>query len=337
MFSLKRTIWKEGRWAVLLVTALVLVAGLPGVSPAADAKVAKLGLIAPVGHPVHQASERLAKLVAERTQNRLQIQVFPGGTLGGEIDLRDGVSLGTVHMAGIGYTILNGIVNEMEILNLYYLWRDRAHMMKVLGGPIGAEFNQKMRAKNVEVLASNWQQGTRQSLTKKPARNPKEFNGIKIRVTAGVPVYQDLWQAMGAITVPLPFPELYSALQQGVVDAVELPLDWMYNGKFYKLGKNIDLTSHFIYANCVLVNTGFLQSLPPDVQKIVHDTAVEVGEWQTELVLGQEKDLRQKIESEGIVFVDTDVEAFRKAVQPVYKKWESKWGKELYDRIVGTR
>lgn len=326
------------QWSLILLTGvLALWMSLPGVSWAGETKVAKLGLIAPVGHPVQQASERLAKLVAERTQNRLQIQVFPGGTLGGEIDLRDGVSLGTVQMAGIGYPILNGIIKEMEILNLYYLWRDRTHMMKVINGPIGAGFNQQLLAKNVEVLAANWQQGTRQTLTKRPARNPKEFNGIKIRVTAGIPVYIDLWQAMGAITVPLPFPELYSALQQGVVDAVELPLDWMYNGKFYKLGKDIDLTNHFIYTNCVLVNTGFLQSLPADVQKILRDTAVEVGEWQTELVLGQEKDLRQKMESEGITFVDTDVEAFRAAVQPVYKKWEGKWGKELYDRIVNTR
>jgi len=324
-------------WRSIGIAIVVVTLAIAGSAWAGETKVAKLGLIAPVGHPVQQASERLAKLVAERTGNRLQIQVFPGGTLGGEIDLRDGVSLGTVQMAGIGYPILNGIVSEMEILNLYYLWRDRDHMMKVVEGPIGAEFGRKLQARNIEVLAANWQQGTRHALTKKPARNPKEFNGIKIRVTAGIPVYQDLWQAMGAITVPLPFPELYSALQQGVVDAVELPLDWMYNGKFYKLGKNIDLTSHFVYTNCVLVNAGFLQSLPADVQKILKDTTAEVGAWQTELVLGQEKDLRQKMESEGIVFVNTDVEAFRAAVQPVYKKWESKWGKELYDRIVNTK
>jgi tripartite ATP-independent transporter DctP family solute receptor len=324
-------------WRITGIVVVALSLILAGSAWAGETQVAKLGLIAPVGHPVQQASERLAKLVGERTGNRLQIQVFPAGTLGGEIDLRDGVSLGTVQMAGIGYPILNGIVSEMEILNLYYLWRDRDHMMKVVEGPIGAEFARKLRARNIEVLAANWQQGTRQSLTKRPARNPKEFNGIKIRVTAGIPVYQDLWQAMGAITVPLPFPELYSALQQGVVDAVELPLDWMYNGKFYKLGKDIDLTNHFVYTNCVIVNAGFLQSLPPDVQKILKDSTAEVGKWQTEQVLGQEKDLRQKMESEGIVFVDTDVEAFRAAVQPVYKKWESKWGKELYDRIVNTK
>ncbi len=328
---------RTARSILILVAILAIGAAMASQAAAGEAKVAKLGLIAPMGHPVQVASERLAKVVAERTGNRLQIQVFPGGTLGGEIDLRDGVSLGTVQMAGIGYPIMNGIVSEMEILNLYYLWRDRAHMMKVVDGPIGAEFNQKLRGRSIEVLAANWQQGTRQSLTKRQARNPKEFNGIKIRVTAGVPVYQDLWQAMGAITVPLPFPELYSAFQQGVVDAVELPLDWMWNGKFHKLGKYVDLTQHFVYPNCVLINTAFLQALPSDVQKIVKDTAVEVGEWQTEQVLGQEKDLRQKMESEGIVFVDTDVEAFRSAVQPVYKKWESKWGKDLFDRIVGTR
>ena len=337
MLRVKRVIW-EGRWVpVLLGCFLAFGVSLPGLSWGAGTKVAKLGLIAPVGHPVQQASERLANLVAERTQNRLQIQVFPGGTLGGEIDLRDGISLGTVQMAGVGYPILSGMVKEMEILNLYYLWRDRAHMMKVINGPVGAEFNQKARTHSVEVLAANWQQGIRHSLTKRPARNPKEFNGIKMRVAAGIAVYQDLWQAMGALTMPLPFPEVYSALQQGVVDAVELPLDWMYSGKFYKLGKYVDLTSHFFYANCVLVHAGFFQSLPADVQKILKDTTVEVGEWQTAQVLGQEKDLRRKMEGEGILFVETDVASFRKAVQPVYKKWESKWGRELYDRIVSTQ
>ncbi len=100
-----------------VVGALLVLVSLAGFATAGETKVAKLGLIAPMGHPVQVASERLAKLVAERTGTRLQIQVFPGGTLGGEIDLRDGVSLGTVQMAGIGYPILNGIVNEMEILN----------------------------------------------------------------------------------------------------------------------------------------------------------------------------------------------------------------------------
>jgi tripartite ATP-independent transporter DctP family solute receptor len=337
MFGVKSRTRHERWFPILMVCLLAMALGFPLVCWGAETKVAKLGLIAPMGHPVQRASERLAQLVAKRTQNRLQIQVFPAGTLGGEIDLRDGVSLGTLQMAGIGYPILTGMVKEMEILNLYYLWRDRAHMMKVINGPIGAEFNQKVRPHNVEVLAANWQQGTRQSLTKRPARNPKEFNGIKIRVAAGIPLYQDLWQAMGAITVALPFPELYPALQQGVVDAAELPLDWMYHGKFYKLGKYIDLTSHFFYTNCVIVNRGFFLSLPVDVQKILRETTLEVGEWQTEQVLGQEKDLRQKMEGEGILFVETDVEAFREAVQPVYQKWEGRWGKALYDRIVRTR
>jgi tripartite ATP-independent transporter DctP family solute receptor len=300
---------------------------------AADYNV-RLGLIAEAGHPVTKAAMKFKELVEERSNGRISVQVFPGGQLGGEVELQDQVALGTIQMANIGTPVMGAKLRKLDIFNMYYLWNSRQHMVDVTTGPIGQELWEEYRkATGASVIAANWQQGTRQTITKKPVTTPAEFAGVKIRVTAGVPLYIDLWRAMGASPVPLGFPDAYSGMQTGVVDAVELPLDWMINGGFYKLGKYIDLTQHYFYTNVMLVNDRFLQSLPEDLQQVVRDAAMEAGEYNTELVLGGESELRSQLEAEGIIFVDTDVAAFQKSVEPVFESSMDVWGQDLYERI----
>lgn len=294
----------------------------------------RVGLIAESGHPVHEASMRFKQLVEERSDGRISVQVFPGGQLGGEVELQDQVALGTIQMANIGTPVMGGKLRKLDLFNMYYLWDNRAHMETVLTGSIGEGLWEEYRqATGARVIAANWQQGTRQTITKKPVTSPEEFAGVKIRVTAGVPLYIELWNAMGANPVPLGFPEAYSAMQTGVVDAVELPLNWMINGGFYELGDYIDLTQHYFYTNVMLVNDRFFESLPEDLQQIVTEAALEAGEHNTELVLGNEDALREQLESEGITFIEADVEALQDAVVPVFEQNMDVWGEELYRQI----
>lgn len=314
----------------------IALAGLGALATSASAQEyqIKLGLIAPQGHPVTEASKRFAEEVEQSTQGKVSVQIYPGGQLGGEIELQDQVALGTIQAANIGTPVMSGKLKKLDILNMYYLWESRDHMNRVLTGPIGedlwAQYEQRTGAR---VIAANWQQGTRHALTMKPATTPEEMAGIKIRVTAGVPLYNDLWTAMGANPVPLGFPEAYPAMKQGVIDAVELPLNWMIKGGFVELGNYVDLTAHYFYTNVMIMNARFLESLPEELREKVVDVAVRAGEYNTQLVLADESALREQIKSEGIEFVEADQEAFRASVQKVYQQKMDVWGEELFERV----
>lgn len=327
---MKRT---TGNLLHIALTAVMALSLAPAAAMAADYSI-KLGLIAPSGHPVEVAAQSFARDVESRSGGRISVRVFPGGQLGGEIELQDQVALGTIQAASIGTPVMSGKFRKLDILNMYYLWKDRDHMQRILEGPVGQSlWDGYEQATGIRVIASNWQQGTRHTLTRKPATNPAEMDGIKIRVPAGVPLYNDLWQSMGANPVPLSFPEANAAMKTGVVDAVELPFNWMLKGGFADLGSHVLLTHHYMYANVVIVNGRWLDRLPEDLASIVVDAAHAAGELNTRLVLDEENALREQIAAKGVTFIETDVEAFRQSVQPVYRAKMDIWGQELFDQI----
>ncbi len=294
----------------------------------------RMGLIAPAGHPVHVASEEFAARVAERTDGAVSVSIYPGGQLGGEVELQDQVAMGTIQAASIGTPVMAGRYEPLDILNMYYLWEDRDHMVDVLEGEIGRDLWEAYEAETgARVIAANWQQGTRHTLLRRAATTPAEMSGIKIRVTAGVPLYNDLWAAMGASPVPLSFPEANPAMRTGVVDAVELPFNWMIDGGFVPLGSHVALTGHYFYTNVVLVNAAWFDDLPDEYREIIVEEARAAGETNTSLVLEGEDALREEIEAAGLEFVEVDYEAFRDSVQPVFDQHMATWGEELFSRI----
>ncbi len=318
-----------------IAVALSFLGALAFGVPAQAEYTAKMALIAQTGQPIELGARKFKELVEANSKGQIKVQIFPGGQLGGEIELQDSVANGTLQLASIGTPVTAGKLRKLDILNMYYLWKDRAHMRKVLEGPIGKElFGEYEKVTGNRVIASNWQQGTRETLTKKRVTRPAEFKGVKIRVTAGVPLYDQLWGAMGASPVPLPFPEAYSAMQTGVVDAVELPPDFILNNGFNKLGKFLSLTNHYFYTNIVIVNAKFYASLPKELQAVVEDAALKAGEYQTAMILKQQDEYVQKIKASGVEIVPTDEKAFAQAVRPVFDRNMSAWGKDLYERIV---
>jgi tripartite ATP-independent transporter DctP family solute receptor len=297
----------------------------------------KLALIAQAGQPVERGSQKFKELVEAGSKGRIAVQIFPGGQLGGEIEQQDSVANGTIQMCNLGVAVTAGKLPKLNILNMYYLWKDRDHMNKVMTGPIGqALFKEYEERTGNRVLTANWQQGTRQMLAKKKALTPAEMRGIKIRVTAGAPIFNELWSAMGANPVPLPFPEAYSAMQTGVIDAVELPADWIFNNGFHKLGKFLLETSHSFYTNLPLINAKFFNALPAELQSLIDDASRQAGTFQTEIVLKEQADLLGKIKDSGVEILALDLAPFRQAVRPVYEKNMNIWGRELYDKITAA-
>jgi tripartite ATP-independent transporter DctP family solute receptor len=326
---------------ITCIGVLILIAAMPAYSggqsdSTAETKqeVMKFAGIANVGNAIEVSMNRMAENILERTKGFLKVEVYPGAVLGGEKELLSSTELGTIQAANIGLSMLIPAVPEIDIANLYYLFRDRDHMAKVMTGEIGKGWFAKYeQTRTARVLAANWLQGPRNTFTnKKIFTDPQSMKGIKIRVTAGVPLYAKLWTAMGALTVGLAYPEIYTSLQQGVVDACELPYDFYYSDGFYKVVPDIFLTEHLYYPNLVVINSKWMDSLPKDVQDILVKESIEGGKYQTQLTIENNQKLLDTMIKEGCRVHEVDKAAFVAAVKPLYKDFG-----DLYDKIMAVK
>jgi tripartite ATP-independent transporter DctP family solute receptor len=303
-------------------------------SEAADKpKILRIGLIAAEGHPVTKASNRFAELVKQRTNGAIEVQVFPGGTLGGEHELQDMVSTGTLEMMSIGTGIPAAINPQFKILVMPYLWDDQDQMIAFANSAVQDEMNEIYRKKSgVKALASNWDQGIRHTLSKKPIKSVDDFKGVKIRVPQ-LPEWVEMWRMLGTNPTQIPFPEVYTALQQGVVDAMECPLYWIYASSFYEHAKYLVLTAHVMYYNQLFINDALFNKLPPDHQKILLDAATEAGTYETQLTRAVDVDLREKMEAKGVTFMEIDRPEVAKMVRPIYDSWKKVFGADLLEKV----
>ncbi|MBC7189293.1 TRAP transporter substrate-binding protein, partial [Candidatus Aerophobetes bacterium] len=275
-----------------LIAAGVLVAFLAEISVAkAEVKKLRMGLISAEGHPVTKASRKFAELVKERTNGEIQIEVFAGGALGGEVEMQDMLSVGTLDLASMGNGIPPTYNPQFQLLQMPYLWDSQDQMLAFAKSEIQEEMNERyLKASGVRILASNWDQGARHTLSKRPIYKVEDFKGLKIRVPQ-IPAWVDMWQILGTIPTQIAFPEVYTALQQGVVDAMECPLYWIYASSFHEQAKYLILTGHIMYYNQVFINERVFQSLSPEYQRIIKEAALEAGEYETELTRTLEEDI----------------------------------------------
>lgn len=326
----------SGCWA-LLVT---LMAGLLPAGPALGATTMKLGSIAPKEHPMERGLQHFAKLVEDRSQGALKVQVFAGGVLGGEIEVRDQVSLGAIQMVNTGTKIIGASVPEMEITALLYTWRDADHMKKVWNSPLAGSLYERLEKRaNILPLAVNWLMAPRHVLLKKPVRSAADFQGVKLRSPAGIPLTGKSFAALGATPSPLPFPEVYSAMQQGVIDGFENPMDWFFYGGYYEIAKYVILTEHNIEPFGIWINSKFYHGLSPQHQEVLKQAALDAGDWEWRETLKVLGDLRQKMEAAGITFIVPDREEFRRIVwEKVNKPYlrEKGW-EDLFAKLMAIR
>ncbi|MBN1835543.1 MAG: TRAP transporter substrate-binding protein [Spirochaetales bacterium] len=324
-------------WLVLAVLVLA-VGGLAaeGASeePQLQEMTLRMGLISSENHPITLASKRFADTVNQKTDGRVTIQVVPAGALGGEIEMHDMIASKTLDLGCFGSGVPSSYNPEFQILLMPYLWKDWETMVAFSKSPVMDSMNEKYTAKSkVRVLASNWNQGERVTLSKKPINSIADFKGLKIRVPQ-LPSWMDMWKLVGANPTPIPFPEVYSALQQGVVDAIENPFNFMYTSSFYEQAKYLVRTNHVMYFNMIFMNDELFQSMGEEYQEIFLEAAVEAGDYHNQLVQADLKDIEGKLLAGGVSITDIDLQEMRRLMLPLYDKWESQFGAEIRAKIA---
>lgn len=323
--------------------ALVLAASLAPTPARAD-KVIKLGHVAPPFHGQHQGLLHFAEVVGAETQGAYTVEVFPMGQLGGERSMAEQVQMGTLQMAAITTAVLSNFVPQAAALDLPFLWPDRKTAYAVLDDPgFQEKFFGYFPAKGFVAIGYAENEFRHLTNSKRPVRTPADVNGLKLRLMEA-PIFLDSFKELGATPVPMPFPEVYSALQQGVIDGQDNPLLTSVLMKFTEVNKYATRTNHTLTETIIVVNEAFWNSLPPEVQRALRNAARECIQRNRAVNAGlQEKlpklgiSIEAYCKQNGIEVIDlspAERAAFRAAMRPVYDKYRPQIGEEFFDFLL---
>ena len=273
--------------------------------------------IHPDGYPTVEAVIYMGKLVEERTKGRIKIQVFNNASLGSEKDTIEQTRFGVIDMNRVNTAPFNNLVPQTQVLGMPFLFRSVDHMHKVVDGPIGDEILAAFAPHGLVGLAF-YDSGARSFYTtKKPIKSLADLKGQKIRVQQS-----DLWIAMmkafGANATPMPFGEVYSSLETGVVDGAENNWPSYESSRHFEVAKNYTLTEHSLAPEALVISKISWDKLSPDDQKIVRQAAKDSVAKMRELWLAREKASEAKVRAAGVNIITVDKAPFIEAMKPVY-------------------
>jgi tripartite ATP-independent transporter DctP family solute receptor len=264
-----------------LTLAFVVIVALLASAPASQAQELKLraGHDQPVGSMYDEGHKMFKKLVEERSQGRIKVDIFPAAQLGSEVAMMEGLRLGSLDVACANAPNAATVFPELGLFSVAYLFKDIPHFERVVNDPkFVKRFEEIVASKDVGIkVLGFYAAGVRNIYSRKGSVNgPDDLKGLKIRVQNN-PVEVKVWKAFGAIPTPMNFGEVYQALQSGVIDAAENGLAVVESNKHYEAAKYISQTEHQRNLSTLYINEKKLASLPPDLQKIVVESAREAS------------------------------------------------------------
>lgn len=334
--------------AVSVITVFLLTSVLNGCTTkkpaeqnqAAPNNVTTLKLAHPYAptHLFNKAAENIAAKVKEKSGGKMEIKIFPAGQLGSEKDIADSVSANTLDMAIIGPGEMGKRYKPVLIFDGPFIFRDVDHALKVADGEIGKGlWDGLAQASNIRVLKTLYY-GTRFITTsKKEVKTPGDMVGLKLRVP-NQPMSVANAKAMGASPTPMALSEVYLALQQNTVDGQENPIATIMSNKFNEVQSYLMLSGHVIQITPIVISQKKLDSLSADQRKILTDAINEEGaSVNKQMVVDEDKMVKDFGAASGKKVVQVDKEAFRKATQSVIKENENDWGKGLYEKIQDVK
>jgi C4-dicarboxylate-binding protein DctP len=265
-----------GAAAVLMTPAIWRPARAQGI-------ICRIATSEAIGSPISEAFEAWAATLREQSDGAIDAQHFPASQLGSYSDLIEGNRLGTIEITTGGPDTEEAIAPEIAATGGApgFIYRDEAHVDAVLQGPIGAQVSQIAREKTGVEFVAFAEVGFRHLLTKEPVTNLAELAGTKIRVPE-LRVWIDFWQLLGANPTPLPYAEQYNALSTGVIEGLEADFFSILGFNWYEQAPHLTLTNHWFLPKAVRVNAAWLDGLPPELQDMVRNTAVEAFASQRE-------------------------------------------------------
>lgn len=301
--------------------------------------VIKLGHSGPPGSSIDVGVQNIAKAVEEKTDGALVLEIYPGAQLGDENVMLDSLMSGTLDMDLAGTPIMANVMPEFNMLSMPFLFRNTDEFFAIVNSKDFIEkCNEITNPKGIVLLGFPNGEMRGLSNVKREVRTPEDLKGLNLRVMAG-PLYTDMFKAMGAMTTTLAFGEVYSGLQQGVIDGEDNGINMLDMMKFMEVEKFHTALGHTIQTNPLLVNKKLWDSLPEEQQKIVEDVVFAQAQAYPEEILKPQIEASKKVvEENGVKVVmeltQEEYEAFKNSVSSVYDKYKPEIGDDFYEYVM---
>ncbi len=317
-----------------ILAALGVLALFAMTAPAMAQLEIKLGHVGEPGSLFQKSADEFAKRANAKLGGKAKVVAYGSSQLGSDEEMMQKLKLGTLDMA-LPSTVMSSQVDLFGIFEMPYLVKDRAHMQRIEKEIFWAKLEPEAEKKGLKVLAV-WENGFRQiTNNKRPIKVPADLAGIKLRVPGGKWRVK-MFQAYGANPSPMKFSEVFTALQTGVMDGEENPFTQIYSAKFQEVQKYLSLSGHVYTPAYLTVGKTKWESLPPDVRKILEETAKETQAYVYQVAAADDAELLGKLKQAGMQVNDVDKEAFIAASRPIYEEFskEVPGAKEAIDRAV---
>jgi len=314
----------------LFWTAVILLQ--PGCSEKSDKVVLKLAHTLDMTHPVHKAMVFWGERLAEESQGEITLEIFPNGQLGSERECIEQVQLGIIDITKTSTAPLEGFVPKMGVFSVPYVFRDSGHYWKVLNGEIGQEV--KSAGVKVKLYGLTFYDSGSRSFytTKRPVHSPADLKGLKIRVQQSNTA-MEMVKAMEGAPITMAWGELYTSLQQGVVDGAENNPPSFETSRHYEVCKYYSIDEHSRVPDIVLITADFWDKLSPEQQKIIQRTADESSVYQRKLWAKKTEESLGIVEQAGVEIIYPDKKPFIESVKNMHASYDGTEVGDILNRI----
>jgi tripartite ATP-independent transporter DctP family solute receptor len=279
---------------------------------------------------------KFAELVAAKSGGKIKVQQFPSGQLGGDLQNVSALQGGTVDLVVLNTGLLVGIVKDTALVDLPFLFNNSQEADAVMDGAFGKKLADEVAQKNLVNLAY-WELGFRNiTNSKRPINKLEDISGLKLRVLQS-PLFIDTFKELGANPTPLPFPEVYTALEQKVVDGQENPVTVIWDSKFQEVQKNLALTRHIYNPQSVLISKKTWDSMSAAEKKIIQDSATEATVYQRKTAREAESKALDGLKKGGMQVTElapAEVQKIRDKLKPVVEKYAKQAGEQTYGQLT---
>lgn len=307
--------------------------------------VMKISHVVSASTPKGMGADYLEKRIEELSGGRIDVQVFPNSQLYGDADEMKALAMNNIQVIMPSLSKFPSIVPQIQLFDLPFIFKDKEHLYKVMDGEVGAKLKSFVDAKKQMKAFDYWDAGFKHfSSSKKAILNPEDAKGQKFRIQSSK-VLEEQFKIVGGNPQILPFSEVYSALQQGVVDATENPLSNFYTKKFHEVQSSLTISNHGYLGYLVVMNQKFWDSLPADLQENVAQAMKEATELERKAAAAEDiqfmKELRKYAEESKRLEIfelnDEQKENWRKVMEGVYPKFYKVIGEDLIKQAIETK
>lgn len=339
-----------GKWIVnglLMLLIVLLVAGCSsddtakgngseGEPSSSEPQVLKLGHVWPDSEIQAQAVEKFKEEVEKLTDGKLEIQIYGNGTLGDDNELVEGLDIGTTDIWVGGAGVLSSASETAQIFTVPFMFDSQEHFETVYNGEVGQEIAESITKESGARILSYLSRGARMITANKEIKTPDDLAGLKIRVPDS-PVFVKSFEALGAAPSPMAFGEVFTALQQGVIDGQENPLSLIYNSKFNEVQDYVIKTAHVREPITIVISDAMFNSLSGDFQDALMKAANgEAKSYTAEEVSTGEKKYLKLLEEEGMTVIEPDLSAFQEKLDG-FVELEFPEIKDTYEKIISAK